>query len=350
MKSWVDQARSLLTVNEITLKEYEEGIYPQDMDLIRQYITTREVIREQAVRNLAWSRTTLARGYRSPSQVEADTGALLDAEIRLREAKGMREQLVNYTAKRIITAQKAKIEAIRADMLALESSFELASQRLKRIGAMIAHCTMHTPRDGIVVYANRTNLVGMSESQIREGLVVYQSQPIFRVLDTTAMQVKARINESQVARLKPGLPALIRFDAFPDRPVRGTVAEITAIPASLNAIASDVRAYLATVRIEAGGFSELRNGLSAAVEILVETRHNVPRLPLGAIRWAGGRSFAAVLIDAPSRPTWKWRPVSLGVSDTRFAEVLSGLKPGNRVIVHPELLPGPKQRMAIAAG
>ena len=339
-----------LAVNEIALQEYEEGIFPQDMELVKRYIGTRESIREQAVRNLAWSRMAMAKGFRSPRQVEADAGALLDAEIRLRDARGMLERLVNYTAKRIIEAQKAKIEAIRADMLSLESSFELESERLKRIEAMIAHCTMRAPRDGIVVYANRSNLLGMVESQIREGLIVYQSQPIFRMLDATAMQVKARINESQVARLRSGQPALIRLDAFPDRPMRGTVAEITAIPAPLNAIASDVHAYLATVRIEAGVFDELRNGLSAAVEILVETRRNVPRVPLGAIRWAGGRSFAAVLNNAPSGPTWKWRPVMLGVSDTRFAEVLSGLEPGNRVIAHPELLPGPKQPLITEQG
>src|SRR5262249_17933078 len=154
-----------------------------DLKLIQQYIVMCQFARDWSAQNLDWSRMVAAKGFRSARQVQADSSALLEAEIRLHEADGMLTRLVRYTARRIIAAQKAKIEACRADMLALESSFELASERLRRIGAMIAHCTMRAPRDGIVVYAKRTNALGAVDAQIREGLVVYQSQPIFRMLD-----------------------------------------------------------------------------------------------------------------------------------------------------------------------
>ena len=95
---------------------------------------------------------------------------------------------------------------------------------------MIANCTMRAPRDGIIVYANRVNGWGTVETQIREGLRVYQSQPIFRLLDPRHMQVRAKINESQVARIRSGQPVLIHLDAFPDRLLRGSVAEIVPIP------------------------------------------------------------------------------------------------------------------------
>ena len=41
-------------------------------------------------------------------------------------------------------------------------------------------------------------------------------QPIFRLLDPHHIQVRARINESQVARIRPGLPVLIHLEAFPE--------------------------------------------------------------------------------------------------------------------------------------
>jgi multidrug resistance efflux pump len=351
MQALVEQARSMLAVDEIALREYEEGILPQDRRLVRQHILTCTFARDWAAQNLEWSRMVAAKGYRSARQVQADACTLLEAEIRLGEGNGMLARLDSYTARRIIAALKAKIEAARADMLALESSFELASERLRRIGAMVDHCTMRAPRDGIVVYAKRTSIWGSSETQIREGLVVYQSQPIFRMLDPKDMVVKARINESQVARLRPGLPALVRFDAFPDRPVHGTVGAITAIPALAGGPASDVRSYVADVQFESGQLEGLHNGLSAEVDFLVETRRSVPRLPLGAIRWAGGRSFAAVVSGgAASRPTWKWQPIVLGPSDTRFAEVRSGLEPGTRVIANPEDLPAPRYRPRSTAG
>src|SRR5262249_32433612 len=123
-------------------------------------------------------------------------------------------------------AHNAKIAAIKADLFALESSFALERERTARIEAMIANCTMRAPRAGIVVHANRANSLGVITTPIREGLTVYPSQPIFGLLNTSRLQVRARVNESQVARVRSGLPALIRLDAFPDRPLRGTVAEI----------------------------------------------------------------------------------------------------------------------------
>jgi hypothetical protein len=39
---------------------------------------------------------------------------------------------------------------------------------------------------------------------------------------------------------------------------------------------------------------------------------------------------------------WEWRPISLGATDTTFAEVLSGLEPGDHVIAHSENLPTPE--------
>ncbi|MGE5294334.1 MAG: efflux RND transporter periplasmic adaptor subunit, partial [Solirubrobacterales bacterium] len=154
---------------------------------------------------------------------------------------------------------------------------------------------------------------------------------------------KAKINETKVAQIHSGMPTLIRVDAFPDRPLRGIVSEVTPIPAPNGAV-SDVRIYFAVVRIE-GGFDELRPGLSAEVDFHIETRRDVTRVPLQAIREVDGRSFAAVQIKtsnpSDSRPSWRWVPVKLGLSDDSHAEVLSGLQPGDQVIANPEALPAP---------
>jgi len=136
-----------------------------------------------------------------------------------------------------------------------------------------------------------------------------------------------------------GEPALIHLEAFPDRILRGSVAEIVPIPALANGPFSDVRSFFATVRIESGGFDALRSGLSAEVDFLVESRQRVPRVPLDAVRWVGDRPFAARVIPTETGVDWLWRPIAVGATDTTFAEVVSGLEPGDRVIAHCERLP-----------
>jgi multidrug resistance efflux pump len=342
-KAWVEQARSMLEANQIALREYEEGIFPQDVEQLKDYITICEVERDRAQRNVFWSRAVAAKGFRTLAQVGADEAVLADAEITLRGAKGMLDRLVKHTGRRIKKARKAKIKAIGADFLALESCLSLESQRLRRIEAMIANCTIRAPHDGIVAYANRTNAWGMTVTQIREGLLVHQSQPIFRLLDPKKMYVEARINESRVAQVRPGQTVMIHLEAFPNQPLRGSVAEITPIPSLAGGPYSDVRSYSATVRIESGNFDELRSGLSAELDFLVESRHRVTRVPLEAIRWARDQAYVAKAADSDFEDgvEWEWQPIAVGVTDTNYAEVTKGLVPGDRVIAQCENLPDP---------
>ena len=332
-KARVEQARSLLEASKIGVREYEEGIFPQDVEMLRHYISTCAIGRDRAMRNLEWSRAVAARGLRTQGQVKVDSLLLQDAEISLHDARAMLKRLLKYTSKRILTSGKAKLEAIRADLFALESSSRREKKRLEKIEAMIANCTIRAPRDGIVIHANRTNPWGLVNSPIREGMEVKPSQPIFRLLEPGRLQVKARINESQVERIRSGQTAWIRFDACLESLVRGKVTDITAIPAPVGGPVSDVRAYFATVRIESRDSRSLRAGQEHEVAFQVETRRRVTRIPLEAIRWIGGRTFAALAITATTGPPWQWKPIALGVSDASFAEVVSGLEPGDQVVV-----------------
>ena len=334
-KAWVEQAKYSLEADNIALREYECGVLPQDIALVRQNVGICQIERERAAGNLAWARRAFAKGFRTEAQVNADAAMLEQSEIALRDAEGMLEQLVKYTGRRIIKSRKARIQAIHADLLSLESSFRLEQERLKRIETMIANCKMRAPRDGTIVYANQPSGSGAIDTQIREGLVVHSSQPIFRLLDPHHIQVRAKINESQVARIRPGQPVRIHLEAFPDRePLLGSVIEIVPIPSIANGMFSDVRTFFAKVRIDSGVFDALTTGLTAELEFLVESKRHVTRVPLEAVRWIDDRAFAATLGGPAPDLDWEWRPIALGATDTEFAEVVSGLKPGERVIAH----------------
>ena len=95
-------------VGEITLKEYEEGIYPQDVQLVKQYLATCQIDEQRAAKNLEWSKETAAKGFRTPSQVMADVLAHEQATIALTEAKGMLNRLEKYTGPKIKTNLRAQ--------------------------------------------------------------------------------------------------------------------------------------------------------------------------------------------------------------------------------------------------
>ena len=71
-KSYVEQANSLLEVAEITLKEYRDGIYPQDLQLVRDYIETCQLEKNRLERNLEWSVGMQQKNLRTSNQVQGD--------------------------------------------------------------------------------------------------------------------------------------------------------------------------------------------------------------------------------------------------------------------------------------
>ncbi|MCA1686707.1 MAG: HlyD family efflux transporter periplasmic adaptor subunit, partial [Planctomycetia bacterium] len=357
-KALVEQAKAIQEVNEITYKEYNEGIFPQDVQLVRQYLTTCTIETERARKNLEWSKQTAAKGFRASAQVKADVAAFDRAEIAQREAGGMITRLEKFTGPRLKKNLLAKIEAIRADRLAQESVYQLESDRLRRLEEMVANCTLRAPRDGIVVYANQANGWGQTQNPIQEGVTVRQGQAIINLPDPNHMQVRAMVNESKVSSIHVGQKALIRVDAFPDRPMIGTVEGVTPIPAPSNRSGQDVRVYFATVAIDSGGFDALRPGLSAEVTFRVGDPRKVTRVPLQAVRWVHETPYVAVTepspagVDAARPPAFRWRNPVLGQSDASYIEVLSGLRPGDRVIARPDRLPapGPSRPAPVVAG
>lgn len=290
-----------MEVADISLREYRDGIYPQDQQLVRQYIQTCKIEKERAERNFNWSSDMFKKGFRTAAQLKADELNDQQAAIALEEAEGMLERLIKYTGPKNIKSLEAKVKAIESDRRNQEASYQLETQRRDRLQKNIDRCTLRAPDEGIVVYINQTNGWGMVQQGIDEGVTVRESQPIFQLPDPKSMRVKVRINETKMGQLRSGQRATIRVDAFPDRLMEGTVAEITAISTPVNGPFSDVRIYFATVNIDQG-HDDLKPGLTAEVFFKCDTRTNVTRVPIEAVRSFEGKHYVAVHQLTPIRP------------------------------------------------
>jgi HlyD family secretion protein len=333
-KSWVEQARSALRVAEISLKEYREGLLPQDRHLMEGYIL--QLRNDLAQKRLAYDADKELDRKKIPNQLKASTLALEKAEISVNKALEMQQRLERFTAPRLIKNLEAKIAAVKADLLAQEAAFGLEDERKRRLERNIEACTMRAPRDGIVVYAAPANRWGRVEAMIQEGVTVREGQDIFKLPDPRHMRVRANINESRVAMVYSGQAAEIRIDAFPELALTGKVAEVTPIPAPAAGPISDVKLYYAMVDID-DSYEALRPGLSAEVSFAQDTRRGVTRVPVKAIRWLDDAPYVAL----PTGDGYAWRRLELGLFNATHAEVRSGLKPGDRVVADPESLPPP---------
>ena len=85
---------------------------------------------------------------------------------------------------------------------------------------------IRAPFDGIVV--RKMAEVGESVAPIPPGVNLSTSSgAIVAVADPASLEVEVDVSESNIARLRPGQPAEVSVDAFPNRVLHGVVREIT---------------------------------------------------------------------------------------------------------------------------
>lgn len=200
-----------------------------------------------------------------------------------------------------------------------------AKVELRRARTNVDKLLVKAPISGMTIMMNtfRNGELG----QVREGDVLWRGQSFMQVVDIRSMVVNAKVNQVDVQKLRIGMKARARFDAFPELklPARiysiGTVAKaarfrreyVTEVPVTLKLERTDPR---------------IIPDLSVRVEVILERQPEATVAPLGAVfRDADGNP--RVYVREPSG--WRIRPVKLGMHNYLAVAVRSGLRPGEEV-------------------
>lgn len=261
---------------------------------------------------LAQDRLNAARA-RADQACLAATQAQRDADRarQLREERFVSQEAVERASSQART-QQAACTAAQADVQQARSSISVARAELSRQ-------TLRAPFDGVV--AEVTGELGEFTTPSPPGI---PTPPAVDLIDDSCLYVTAPIDEVDAPAIRLSMPARISVDAFPGR----------SFPAHVRRIAPyvlDVEKQARTVDVEVE-FDEpeaaaaLLVGYSADVEIVLDARKDVPRLPTAAIQ--EGRR---VLRYRPEDGRLEARRVETGLSNWQFTEVTGGLEVGDRV-------------------
>jgi hypothetical protein len=148
------------------------------------------------------------------------------------------------------------------------------------------------------------------------------------------MKVNARVHESRISLIRVGLPVTVKVDAFPDETFRGQVSSVASVPSSTgSSYMRDIKEYEAVIRLlgEEDKVSKLRPGLTAQLEVLVESRDDVLQTPIQSVLNVVGKPVAFVVVDNKVER----REIQVGQTNERVIEILSGLDEGDLVVMNP---------------
>jgi HlyD family secretion protein len=326
----VIQAENTLRTAQINRQEYLEGTFRQEEQIILSEMSVAEENLRRAEDYARHSEKLAAKGYVTPLQLEADKFAVEKAKMDLETAKTKLNVLRNYTREKMLSQLEADIKTAEANLKSQQNTHALDLDKLKHVQEQIAKCEITAPAEGQVVYANKSDRRGSSDVIIEAGSSVRERQVIIRLPDPKRMQVKAKINESRVDRVRPGQPATIRLDAFPDIELTGTVTRVDDYPLAGSWFTSSIKEYGTIIQIDEPPPGS-RPGMTAEVKIRVEEVPDALQIPVQAVVERGGRHFALV----KEGDELKSREIQIGSTNDKFVVVREGLQADQQVVVNP---------------
>jgi HlyD family secretion protein len=187
-----------------------------------------------------------------------DVRARIDAEKNQLMLEEMRAHLValRRTSELRRTAEAADLRLLEIQRDRAKNAWTHAQQNATRMRIV-------SPLDGLV--ALKTTWKNGSFGEVQEGEDTRPGVPIMEVVDSTAMRVRAKINQADIERMRVGQTATITLDSYPSRAFHGRLDQLSPIAAT-SALSTRVRTFLAVFSV-AEPDPHLLPDLAAAIDV-----------------------------------------------------------------------------------
>ena len=246
--------------------------------------------------------------------------ALDEAKDDLEEAQGLLDEGKIDEAQLLLerveqSLDKAK-EKSKSRVWSLPLSVKMVELQLDQAQAELDKTIITASFDGVVA------AVYIKEGQQLSAMTY--ANPAISLIDPSEIKMNGVIDEIDVPKVKLGQEAIVILDALPDKEVKGRITFIS--PESTTEMG--VVFYKTTITLE-NPDEELKDGMSATAEIIIEQHNDVLLIPNRAIQGSWENPFVEVVTDEQIEK----RQISIGLSDGIYTEVLSGLEEGEEVIL-----------------
>lgn len=193
---------------------------------------------------------------------------------------------------------------------------------------------------------------------------------ILRIANLNNMEVEVDVNENDIVKVNIGDSAKIEVDAYMKREFKGIVTSISN-SASAALSADQVTNFKVKVRIlkesyldllegKPENYSPFRPGMTATVDVITKRKENIVGIPISAVvikddttsvkkdilvelekeeqknkgtAPKSDKKFECVFVKVGDKA--KLRVVKTGIQDDTNIEIISGLKPGEEIIIGP---------------
>lgn len=237
----------------------------------------------------------------------------------LDQARSAYEQAMNRqrAAESQLVVSRAKVTETQAQVAQARASLERAEEELR-------NTTIRAPIAGMVL--TRDVEVGSPVSSILN--LGANATLVMTLGDIGQVFVRGKVDESDVGRVRMEQPARISVETFKDRKFEGRVTLISPMGTEKD----NVTTFEVRVSIDNPG-NELKANMTANAEIVLEEHPNSLIVPEAALTYDADRQAHVDVFDPAEKTSRRRVPVKVGVSNGTRAQILEGLKEGEKVIL-----------------
>jgi len=273
--------------------------------------------------------TNLRNAEASLSQAQASKASQDANTARAQSEYDRQKQLVDkgYTSRSTFDQAVASLRVSQAQMLGVEAQIRQAQSNVEKAQVDLSRTTITAPIAGVV-----------ASVIVRQGQTVnsIQTAPtIVRLAKLDVMTVRAQISEADVVGVHPGQKVYFTVLGDPERKFYATLRGIEPAPDNANQFLvgpANAPVYYNAIFDVPNPDGILRPGMTAQVSIVLTEVSKVVAMPsagLGARSPDGSYTARLLLADGKTEE----RKVRVGVNNNVQAQVLDGLKEGDKVVV-----------------
>lgn len=301
---------SVIPRNEIEIKPQVSGIIDALYTAAGKTIKKGDpVARIRIIPNMlnlsnAENRLNRAKIGLEDAQLEFDRNAPLFQKGVISKAEYQRFEIALKNAKEELTAAKENLQIIK------DGATSSAAANNTLIRSTVSGMVLDVPVEvgNSVIEANNFNA----------------GTTIAFVADMNEMIFEGNVDESEVAKLRTGMDLLLNIGAIEKSVIKAKLEYI----APKGVVDQGAIKFQIKAAIESNPDVFLRAGYSANADIVLERKDKVLAIPEGLVIYEGKNTF----VEIEKKPqVFEKVPVKLGISDGIHAEVIEGVKKGDKL-------------------
>ncbi|WP_058303326.1 efflux RND transporter periplasmic adaptor subunit [Gorillibacterium timonense] len=217
-------------------------------------------------------------------------------------------------------------DSLPDDIAAKESSVERQKLLVENNRKKVATLTVTAPFDGVF----STDFADSKANVLANypvGAQIAANTQLGAVSSPAVMQLAIQVDELDLPDIKLEQKVSVTVDALPTLSLEGTVSQISSVGTTTNGVTS----YDVVLDVTNPGDGQLKSGMTATAEILIQEKKDILVLPSNALQSFRGKRY--VTLKNADGSLEEQHEVTVGIRSETSVEITDGLSEGDTVVV-----------------